>query len=281
MTRKLGLAAGTLAIAGFAAFFAASAAAQSATPAAQSATPAALEDQLKTKFKPAKLGSRGQVVLDPGTVLTIQKGGLVGISPWLIVVCPSTYKDGKMHSPNAICLLATHDVTHDLTVNEKVYVESIGVDEKKDKIELEVVECDSCNGKRSAYKAKIAFQFSKGQLKATGIDKVAGVIGEVFAVDSSSETTSESTQQAKTEQVKPSQPVDAQTAVNQTVSQPSQPPADPATPAQPIQVGQTLEEVQANIGVKLNATADLGNKQIYRYNGQKIIVENGKVTEIQ
>lgn len=270
MIRKLGIAAGTMALAVLAAFFPASAAAQSATP-------ASLEDQLKTKFKPAKLGSRGQVVLDPGTVLTIQKGGLVGISPWLIVVCPSTYKDGKMHSPNAICLLATHDVTHDLTVNDKIYVENISVDQKKDKIELEVVECDSCNGKRSAYKAKIEFQFPKGELKSTAIDKVTDVIGEVFSID----TSSNGTQQATTETVQPSPPVDSQTAINRPVPKPSPPEASPAAPAPPIQVGQTLEEVQANTGGKMELTTDLGDTKIYRYDGKRIKFEDGKVTEIQ
>src|SRR5580700_5367504 len=122
MARKLGFAAGMIAIAAFAAFFAAGASAQSATtavrtaaPAVQSATPASIEDQLTTQFKLVKLGSHGQVVLDAGTVLTIQKAGLVGFSPWLPKVCPSTYKDGKMNSPNALCLMAARDVTRDLT----------------------------------------------------------------------------------------------------------------------------------------------------------------------
>jgi len=284
MTRKLALAAGTLAIAGFVGFFAASAAAQSATPAASSATPAAksagpasLADQLTTKFKLVKLGSRGQVVLDPGTVLTVQKGGLVGFHPWLPKVCPSSYKDGKMNSPNSWCLMAARDVTHDLTKGEKVYVENIDVDRKNDKIEFKIVECDSCNGNRSVYTATLEFHFSKGQLKSTDVDKITGVIGEVFAVDAPEETT----QPAKTEPVQQSPPADAQTAVNQPVPQPSPTPAVPPAPAPPIQVGQTLEEVQTNAGVKLNPIADLGNKQIYRYNGEKIIVENGIVTSVQ
>jgi phage gp45-like len=39
--------------------------------------------------------------------------------------------------------------------------------------------------------------------------------------------------------------------------------------------------VRASIGVKLNATADLGDTKIYRYDGKRIKFEDGKVTEIQ
>jgi len=39
--------------------------------------------------------------------------------------------------------------------------------------------------------------------------------------------------------------------------------------------------VQANIGVKLNATVDLGNTKIYGYEDKRIKFEDGKVTEIQ
>jgi len=270
MIRKLGLTAGTIAIAGFAAFFSASAAAQSAKP-------ASLEDQPKEQFKPVKLGSRGQTVLDPGTVLTIQQGGLVGISPWLIVVCPSSYRAGKMHSPNAICLMATRNVTHDLTKGEKVYVENINVDQKKDKIEFEVVECDSCNGNRSAYKSKIAFEFSKGQLKGADLAEVTGVIVEVFSVD----PPADSTQVAQNTPGQPSKVAGGPEATDQAAPQSVLATEASAAPAKPIQVGQTLEEVQANTGWKLDLTADLGSTQIYRYNGRTIKFKDGKVTDIQ
>jgi hypothetical protein len=39
--------------------------------------------------------------------------------------------------------------------------------------------------------------------------------------------------------------------------------------------------VQANIGMKLNATADLEDSKNYRYGGKRIKFEDGKVTEIQ
>jgi hypothetical protein len=250
MIRKLGLAAETIAILMIAAFFAASAAAQSATP-------ASLEDQLKAQYKHVKLGSAGQSVIDPGTILVIQKGGLVGVP--LFAVCPSTYKDEVMHSPNAFCLVSMRNYTRDLTVGEKVYVDKIAVDEKKDRIELEVVECDSCNGNRSSYKSKIAFQFSKGQLARTDVAKVTDVIGEVFSTDRSGDTA----QQAQN------------TQRQQSVSE------APRVPAQPIQVGQTLEQVKAITGDELKLITDLGDTKIYRYDSQRIKFENGKVTEIQ
>jgi hypothetical protein len=280
MARKLGFAAGMIAIAALAAFFAAGASAQSATtavrtaaPAVQSATPASIEDQLTTQFKLVKLGSHGQVVLDAGTVLTIQKGGLVGFSPWLPKVCPSTYKDGKMNSPNALCLMAARDVTRDLTKGEKVYVENIDVDQKNNKIEFKIVECDSCNGNRSAYKAKIEFQFPKGQLNGADVAKISNVIGEVFAVDAPADDTD-------------AQNVAKQPSATAAAPDPSAAPSSanektPAAPDKPIQVGQSIDEAQANTGGKLDLATDLGNTQIYRYNGQRITVENGKVTNIQ
>lgn len=228
---------------------------------AQDASAASLADHLKTQYKLAKMGSdsSGWSVVEAGTVLVIQKGGILGVPPGNAAMAPATYKDGDLHRPNAFGAALLGQNTRQLAVGEKVYVTRIDVHPKNDKIMLTIVECDSCNGVQqpSSYKSAVVFQFPKDYLSNADASQIKDVISLVLAPDASGQQ-----QQAQTQQEQA-------------------PPPDQSAPApQTIQLGQTIDQVKAALG-QPEKIVDLGQKQIYVYKDLKITFVNGKVADVQ
>ncbi len=226
---------------------------------AQDAAASSLEDQLKTQYKLAKMGrdSSGWSVVEAGTVLVIQKGGILGVPPANATMAPATYKDGDLHRPNAFGVAFLGQNTRQLTVGEKVYITKIDVHAKNDKIMLTIVECDSCNGVQqpSSYKSAVVFQFPKDYLSKAEASQIKDFISQVLAPDASGQQ-----QQAQTQQ--------------------EQAPDQPAAVPQTIQLGQTIDQVKAALG-QPEKIVDLGQKQIYVYKDLKITFVNGKVADVQ
>jgi hypothetical protein len=166
----------------------------------QDASVSSLADQLKTQYKLTKTGSdsSGLAIVEPGTVLVIRKGGILGVPPASLTIAPATYKDGDLHSPNA----AAGNDTRLLSVGEKVYITKIDVNLKNDKVAVTIIECDSCNGaqKPSFYKSMVVFQFPKDYLTAAEVGQIEDVISQVLTIDNG---TSEAQQQASGGQSSP------------------------------------------------------------------------------
>ena len=217
-----------------------------------------LEEQLKAQYKITKVGldSSGVAVTQPGTVLVIQKGGILGVPPMNLAVGTATYKDGEMHSPSPILLGNT---TRFFDANEKVYVLKLSANPKGDKVTFIVMECDSCNGvnQQSSYKAAVVFQYPKGYLATADVGQVEDVIGQVFALDNGN---------------------GGQQAQNAPPQQ--QQPPQQAAPPQSIELGQTTDQVVAVLG-QPDKIVNLGTKQIYVYKDIKVTFVNGKVTDAQ
>ena len=221
-----------------------------------------LADQLKSQYKLAKRGSdsNGGSIVEPGTVLVIQKGGILGVPFSNVAMAPATYKDGDLHGPTGAQKMFIGNNTHQLTIGEKVYVTKIDVHQKNDKVMLTIVECDACNGVQqpSSYKSAVVFQFPKDYLSKADGAQVKDFISQVLAPD-----TAAGDQQAQ------SQPQQQQAAAPQQQ-------APPAT----IAVGQTVDQVQASLG-QPEKIVNLTNKQIYVYKDLKITFVNGKVSDVQ
>lgn len=227
---------------------------------AQDAGESSLANQLRAQYKLAKMGSdsSGRSVVEAGTVLVIQKGGILGVPSGNVAMAPATYKEGDLHGPNGFAASLLGHNTRQLAVNEKVYITKIDVHSKNDKIMLTIVECDSCNGVQqpSSYKSAVVFQFPKGYLAKADVSQVQDVITQVFAPD----TGSTGQQEAQTQQ----QPAS------------SEPTPEPPT----IQIGQTIDQVKAAWGPP-ERIVDLGKKQIYLYKDLKITFVDGKVADVQ
>jgi hypothetical protein len=226
-----------------------------------------LKDQLDAQYKLAKIGyNSGQVTIaEPGTVLVIQKGGILGCPPGNPVLAPATFKDGSLNPPGRIASALCGKDSHQLPSGEKVYVTKIEVNPKKDKVTLRIIECDSCNGaaQPSSYKADVIFEFPKGSLANPNVTDIEDTIAKVFATD----TTAPEAQPPQAGD-QPGQPPTAQPA-----------PATPPVPAQ-IQLGQSIDDVVAALG-QPEKIVDLGTKKLYVYKDLKITFVNGKVSDVQ
>jgi hypothetical protein len=244
---------------------------------AQLAPVASMEDQLKEQYKSVKLGadSTGTAVLEAGTVLIVQKGGILGFAPDGMTVLPSKFEDGSVHGPNklAIMVLQKKENTRFFTVGEKVYPTKIEINVKNEKITFSIVECDSCNGVQqpSFYKSQVAFQFPKGFLETASASQVEDTVGQLFTIDTSGGGDA-------------NQSANAQGGNQQQGGGGGQqaPPQQAAPPAEPVQIsiGQSVDDVKAAMG-NPQQIVNLGAKQIYVYKDLKITFIKGKVTDVQ
>ncbi len=252
-----------------------------------------LADQLSAQYTMVKMGadSSGPAVVEAGTILVIQKGGILGV-PYanMSLIPPTKYQDGKIQTPNALVTkgighawskltgatgsagaaagsaAGTQQTTHLFQVGEKVYPSRIDVNQASDKITLGIVACDACNNTNppTFFKADLIFQFAKGYLATANPPQVMDIIAQVFTVDDSG-----------------GQQDQGGAAQGNQGGQGGPPPANqPPPPPQTIQLGQTIDEVVAAIG-QPDKIVNLGAKQIYVYKDLKVTFLKGKVSDVQ
>ncbi len=99
-------------------------------------TPVSLQEQLAAQYKVARMGSDsgGVAVVDPGTLLAIQKGGVLSV-PWTaMVLCAAKYQDNNLHPSAGICAGMVKTVSKYYQKGDKVYPLKIEVslDKAKD-----------------------------------------------------------------------------------------------------------------------------------------------------
>jgi len=240
--------------------------------AAQNAAPS-LQEQLKAQYKLVKVRANpnGLMVVDPGTVLDVQKGGLLGIAPQIAVFCPAKFQDGDLKAPNAFCAAMVKQTSRYLQVGTKVYPLRIDVNLDRDKVSFQVVECDSCNGVQqpSFYKSEVVFQFAKGSSRNISVPQVEDTIGQVLAIDSGDDSQQGNNQSAQSQDTN-------QGGGGRGQAQQQAPSPEP----QQIEKGQTTDQVRAALGTP-EKIVNLGPKQIYVYKDLKVTFLNGKVSDVQ
>jgi hypothetical protein len=240
---------------------------------AQLAPSASLSDELVAQYKLTKLGvdSTGITVTEPGTVLMVQKGGVLGFPPTDMGILPTKFENGSIHSPSPVLtgMFKQNVSTRFLTAGERVYVTKLDINMKAAKITFSLVECDTCNGVQnpSNYKAVLTFQFAKGSLESANPAEVENTIAQVLAVDSDPNQGGGGGDQGG----------QVQQGGQQQQEQPQQQ-QQPATVN--ISVGQTLDQVKAALGEPLK-TVNLGTKQILVYKDLKVTLLKGKVTDVE
>jgi len=231
-----------------------------------------LQADLEKQYKLTKMGSdsTGDVVVEAGTVLVLQKSGVLGVPYNNMVFCPSHFQDGNLKPPNTMCKLSVAKVSKYINSGEKVYVTKIEIIPKDEKVIFSIVECDTCNNVQSAsqMKSEIVFHYPKGYLEG-GADagQVSDVVGQVLAPDTSSG-----------DQQQAAAPAD------QGQQQQAAAPAAAAAPAQapaPVQiVGMTPDQVVATLG-QPDKILNVGAKQIYVYKDMKVTFVGGKAVDAQ
>jgi hypothetical protein len=226
-----------------------------------------LQEQLVAQYQVAKVkaDSSGYGVVDPGTLLTIQKNGVLAV-PWrAMTMCPAKYQDNAFHPSVGFCAGMLKEVSRYFQAGEKVYPTKIDVNVNKAKVSFTVVACDSCSGTNppTSMKGEVVFQFAKGYLEKAGVGDVEDAIGKVFLISDDSQQDDSQNQGNGSGQPQQQQA--------QTQQQP-----EPAT----VQLGMTTDQVQSILG-KPQKIFNVGAKQIYVYQDVKVTFQNGKVADVQ
>jgi hypothetical protein len=245
------------------------------TAIAAAQAPVTLQDQLAAQYKVAKMAGSGTVVVETGTVLEVQKGGILSL-PWrALALCPAKFQDNALHPPTGFCAgVMLHNYFQKGT---KVYPLKIEVSVDKAKITFRVVSCDECNGvdPPAGFKGEVVFQFAKGYLEKAGAGEVENTIGQVFAISDDQQQDQAGGQQDQRRQQE-SQTVDGRQQGTARQQSPQQQPAEPQT----VQLGMTTDQVQSTLG-KPDKVFNLGAKQIYVYKDVKVTFIDGKVNDVQ
>jgi hypothetical protein len=258
--------------------------------AAQNGAPT-LQEQLAAQYKLAKMGSdtSGYSVVEVGTLLAMQKVGVMGVPYSDKTVLTTKYENGMVHGPNAAMAEARKKLfghfsqtasegqtTHLFKKGDKVYPTKIDVKVEKDVVVLGIVACDTCNktDPPTWNKANVEFQFPKGSLAKASAGDVEDTIGQLLSIseDSQQQTGQDQGQQQGGGQDQGGQQQGAQ----QQGGQEQQAQAEPQT----IQMGMTTDQVQGSLG-QPSKVVNLGPKQIYVYKDLKVPFLNGHVVDVQ
>jgi len=249
-----------------------------------------LQEQLAAQYKIVKLGSdtSGYSVVDPGTLLAIQKGGILGVPYSDKTILTTKYEGGSVHSPSGLMVTGRQKLfghfsqtasqgqtTHLFQTGDKVYPTKIDVNVDKDTVAMAIVACDTCNktDPPTYNKAQVLFQFPKGSLAKASAGDVEDTIGQLLSISDDSQQAQGGDQQAGDQQGGQQQ---GQQQAGQGGQGPQQQQAEPQT----IQMGMTMEQVQGALGTPAKVV-NLGAKQIYVYKDLKVTFFGGKVVDVQ
>jgi hypothetical protein len=249
-----------------------------------------LQEQLAAQYKVVKMGSdtSGYSVVEKGTLLAIQKGGILSVPYGDQNVLASKYENGTIKGPNSLSLMGRKSImgkfgkeqtTHLVSVGDKVYPMKIEVNVAKDTVTMGIVECDTCNkvDPPTYNKASVVFQFPHGSLANASAGAVEDTIGQVLSIsnDDSQQGGGQGNDQGGQQQGGDQGQQQAGGGGQQPAAQ-EQPVADPVN----IEKGMTPDQVEAAMG-KPEKKVTLGSKVIYYYKDMKVIFLSGKVSDVQ
>jgi hypothetical protein len=247
-----------------------------------------LQEQLAAQYKAVKMGSdtSGYSVVEEGTLLAVQKGGLLGVPYSDKTVLANKYEGGTVHGPSGLMVsgkkaLLGHfsqtqsqgQTTKLFAKGDKVYPTKIDVSVEKDTVTMGIVSCDTCNktDPPTYNKANVVFVFPKGSLGKAAAGEVEDTIGQLLAISEDSQQQDQGGQQGGDQ---------AQQGGGQQGGQQGGGQEQPAAEPQTIEKGQTTDQVQTALG-KPEKIVNLGAKQIYVYKDLKVTFVMGKVVDVQ
>jgi len=250
-----------------------------------------LQEQLAAQYKLVKMGSdtNGYSVVEEGTLLAIQKGGLLGVPYSDTSMQNNKYEGGVVKAPNAILSkgigfgmkkFGKEQTTKLFAKGDKVYATKIDVSLEKDQVTMGIVACDTCNktDPPTYNKTNVIFVFPKGSLATASAGQVEDTIGTLLSISTDDAKQGDSGQQQGGDQQQQGGDQGAQQPAGQ--QQPAAAPEQPAAEPASIDKGMTTDQVQAALG-KPDKIVNLGTKQIYVYKDLKVTFVNGKVSDVQ
>jgi hypothetical protein len=222
-----------------------------------------LERALNDRFPAVKLGSDKVTVVQRGTVLVVQAGGIFA-SPMTEFAFINNFKDGRIKRSAASALIHDSKTSREVMPGERVYL--LKTEAKDSGILLTVQTCVACDGSevdriQLGFRAAVNFQLPKWYSMNTFLPQAESLIGQVFGVADAGN--------AAAPPPPPPPPPPGASAENQPAPQPAR-----------IAMGQTIDEVTANLGPP-DKMVDLGAKKIYLYKDLKITFVDGRVSDVQ
>ena len=247
-----------------------------------------LQEQLAAQYKLVKMGSdtSGYSVVEEGTLLAVQKGGLLGVPYSDKAALTNKYEGGTVHGPSGLMVSgkrrcsdiflrpSRRDRRRNCSPRVTRYIRPrLKSSAEKDTVTMGIVSCDTCNktDPPTYNKAAVVFVFPKGSLAKASAGDVEDTIGQLLAI-------SEDSQQQ--DQAGGDQNQQGQGGQDQQGGQPQQAQQAPAAEPQTIEKGQTPDQVQGSLG-KPDKIVNLGSKQIWVYKDLKVTFVNGKVSDVQ
>jgi hypothetical protein len=254
-----------------------------------------LAEQLAAQYKLVKLGSDtgGYSVTEEGTLLAVQKGGILGVPYSDKSPLTTKYEDGTVHSPNGFMVASKKSIlghfsptqsqgqtTHLFQKGDKVYPLKIDVNVDKDQVAMNIVACDKCNktDPPTYNKANVVFQFPKGTLAKASADSVEDTIGQLLAISDASQD--QAADQGGQQQSGQQQAQGGQQQGGQQQGGGQQ--AQGQQQTQTVQMGMTPDQVIATLG-NPDQQFNVGPKQIFVYKtaSVKVVFLGGKVVDVQ
>jgi uncharacterized membrane protein YgcG len=262
------------------------------SPRASAQATVSLQEQLVAQYKLVKMGSdtSGYSVIEQGTLLAIQKGGILGVSYSDQSVLSTKYENGTVHTPSTLLSkgigfgmkkFGKEQTTKLFPKGDKVYPMKIDVNLEKDTVLVGIVACDTCNktDPPTYNKANVVFQFPKGTLAKASAGDVEDTIGQLLSISDDSQQQDQGGQQQGQNQGQGQggggggQGGGAQGGGGGGQEQAQSEP-------QTIQLGMTTDQVQQALGTPTKIV-NLGPKQIYVYKDLKVTFFGGKVVDVQ
>ncbi len=250
-----------------------------------------LQDQLVKEYKLVKMGSDtgGYQVVEEGTVLAIQKGGILAVPYSDSSDFKTKYEGGAIHTPSGLSVVGRKSIlghfgkeqtTHLFAKGDKVYPTKVDVNLAKDSVTLGIVACDTCNktDPPTYNKAEVVFQFPKGSLVNANKGSIDKVIAEVFTISKDDSKDDKGADKGGQQQ----QQQGGQDQGQQGAQDQGQQQGGDQAQAEPVSIekGMSFDEVESAMG-KPEKRVTLGTKQIYYYKDMKVIFINGKVSDVQ
>jgi hypothetical protein len=227
-----------------------------------------LDQQLQLAYPPTRLAGDKLRIVQPGSVLLVRINGMFA-SPLNEFAFANNFKDGRIKRSAASTLIHDGKTSRELQAGEKVYL--LKTEVKDSGIVFSVQSCIACDGSaidqvQMAYRASLNFQFPKGFAETADFVKIRQTIDQVFGFAFGDPG-------ANPQPVMEAPPPPTAPPAPQTRPAPQAPPAR-------IALGQTIDEVTANLG-QPEKVVDLGSKKIYFYRDLKITFIEGKVSDVQ
>jgi hypothetical protein len=253
---------------------------------AQSTT---VQDDLMKEYKFVKIGSdtSGYSVVEEGSVLAIQKGGILAVPYGDNSDFKTKYENGAIKAPGGLSVMGRKSImgkfgkeqtTHLFAKGDKVYPTKIDVNLAKDSVTMSIVACDTCNktDPPTYNKAEVVFQFPKGSLASANASSIDKVIAQVFTPSKDDSKDEKAADKGGDKGGQQQGAQGAQAGGDQAQQGGDQPAADPVS----IEKGMTPDQVVDAMG-QPEKKVTLGVKQIYYYKDMKVIFMSGKVSDVQ